>query len=227
MKKQTKTFGEFMKRNAVYLVLALCIIAIGVATTFMLVDKANSNNAQLNNQVQDDPNKPVDNPDIPSGPDEPVDNPQNPDQPVVNPGVETIVFVSPVESATSVVDYSDTMVFNSTLGRYSAHRAIDFFAPEGSEVLAVYKGTVKSVESSILHGVTVTIDHGNGLVTVYNSLANADDIFVGASVEQGDVIGHVSVTNRQEYKDGAHLHFEVMENGEIIDPAKYLVLEEK
>ena len=224
MKKQTKTFGEFMKRNAVYLVLALCIIAIGVATTFMLVDKASTNNSQLNNQVQDEP---VDNPDIPSGPDEPVDNPQNPDQPVVNPGVETIIFISPVESATSVVDYSDTMVFNSTLGRYSAHRAIDFFASEGAEVLAVYKGTVKSVESSILHGVTVTIDHGNGLVTVYNSLASVDDIAVGASVEQGDVIGHVSVTNRQEYKDGAHLHFEVMENGEIIDPAKYLVLEEK
>ena len=224
MKKQTKTFGEFIKRNAVYLVLALCIIAIGVATTFMLVDKASTNNSQLNNQVQDEP---VDNPDIPSGPDEPVDNPQNPDQPVVNPGVETIIFISPVESTTSVVDYSDTMVFNSTLGRYSAHRAIDFFAPEGAEVLAVYKGTVKSVESSILHGVTVTIDHGNGLVTVYNSLASVDDITVGASVEQGDVIGHVSVTNRQEYKDGAHLHFEVIENGEIIDPAKYLVLEEK
>ena len=52
MKKQTKTFGEFIKRNAVYLVLALCIIAIGVATTFMLVDKASTNNSQLNNQVQ-------------------------------------------------------------------------------------------------------------------------------------------------------------------------------
>ena len=226
MKKQTKTFGEFIKRNAVYLVLAFCIIAIGVATTFMLVDRVKLNNSQLNGQIQEEP---VDNPDL-NIPDEPVDNPSNPqepDSPVIKPETETIIFVSPVQGATSIIEYSETMVFNSTLGRYSAHRAIDFFAPEGAEVFAVYKGTIKSVETTLLSGVTVTIDHGNGLVTVYNSLADADEISVGATVKQGDVVGHVSTTNRQEYKDGAHLHFEVIENGEVIDPAKYLVLEEK
>ena len=233
MKNSNKTFGAFLKRNAVYLILALCILAIGVATTFMLVDRVKTNNLELNSELPDIPDDPVDNPSNPNLPDEPVDNPDNPlepDAPVVNPDVpvtEPIVFDMPVLNATTVVDYSDTMVFNSTLGRYSAHRAIDFFAPEGTDVLAVYKGTVKSVENSIIHGITITIDHGDGLITVYNSLLDADSVWVGKQVEKGDVIGQVSTTNRQEYKEGAHLHFEVIENGELIDPAKYLVFEEK
>ena len=41
------------------------------------------------------------------------------------------------------------------------------------------------------------------------------------------MIGEVSVSNRTEYKDGAHLHFEVMEDGVLIDPIKYLAIEEK
>ena len=61
----------------------------------------------------------------------------------------------------------------------------------------------------------------------YNSIAENDNLFVGQKVKQGTVIGTVSVTNRQEYKSGAHLHFETIENGEVIDPAKYLTIEEK
>ena len=78
-----------------------------------------------------------------------------------------------------------------------------------------------------MQGVTITIDHGNGLKTIYNSLADAESVFQGQTVKQGDVIGEVSTSNRQEYKDGAHLHFEVLENGEKVDPLKYLLIEEK
>ena len=104
---------------------------------------------------------------------------------------------------------------------------IDFFAEEGTPVYAVYDGTVKSVESNLLKGVTITIDHGNGLYTIYNSLADGETVTVGQKVLQGDMIGEVSVSNRTEYKDGAHLHFEVMEDGVLIDPIKYLAIEEK
>ena len=47
------------------------------------------------------------------------------------------------------------------------------------------------------------------------------------SVKQGDVIGTVSENNKQEYKDGPHLHFEVIENDKNISPMKYLTVEEK
>ena len=106
-------------------------------------------------------------------------------------------------------------------------QVIDFFANEGTSVFAVYDGVVSDVSSDLLKGVTVVIDHGNGLKTVYNSLADVDDISVGVTVKKGDVIGYVSSSNRQESSSGAHLHFEVMENDSVIDPAKYLTIEEK
>ena len=43
----------------------------------------------------------------------------------------------------------------------------------------------------------------------------------------GAEIGTVSTSNRQESKEGAHLHFQVVENGETINPAKYLAIAEK
>ncbi len=224
MKKQ-RTVLTFLRRNAVYFVLAFCILAVGATVTFMLVRNANS--FELNNPPSiDEPSDPVDNPSQPSEPDTPVTNPNEPSEPS-QPVVEPISFAMPVLNATSVVDYSDTMVFNSTLNRFTAHLAIDFFAPEGTDVLAVYAGEVKSIENTLLKGVTVTIDHGDGLITVYNSLADGDCVTVGQKVNKGDVIGQVSTSNRQEYKAGAHLHFEVMENGQVIDPVKYLQIEEK
>ena len=79
----------------------------------------------------------------------------------------------------------------------------------------------------MLKGVTVIIDHGNDLCSIYNSLADGISVSVGQMVNQGDVIGQVSTTNRREYLDGPHLHFEVEENGELINPRKYLWIDEK
>jgi murein DD-endopeptidase MepM/ murein hydrolase activator NlpD len=211
---------RFFRKNALYFILAGCILAIGLSITFMLI----SGNQTVD--TGDAGDKPVVETPIDPGnkPDEPVDTPTDtPDLPVST----KIEFISPVASATSIGAYSEQMVFNSTLNMFTAHLAIDFYAPEGTEVLAVYNGTIEKVENTLLNGTTITIDHGNGLKTIYNSLADGDSVTVGQAVEQGQVIGQVSVTNRQEYKDGAHLHFQVMENGEIIDPVKYLVTMEK
>ena len=142
------------------------------------------------------------------------------------PTITTVTFIMPVNGTISK-DYSEVPVFNSTLNRYSAHCGIDISAEAGAEVYAVYGGTVLDVTNSITKGVTVTIDHGNGLTTVYNSLESIEDVAIGDKVETGDVIGYVSTTNRQESADGAHLHFETLENGVNINPSKYLFPEEK
>lgn len=225
MKRTNSKFLSFMKRNAVYLVLSLCIIAVGVSITLMLL------NNNVDQQLDAEPDvptviEPIEtiDPVVPSDPviQEPEDQPT-----VIEPVDVPITFIMPVDSTTSIGAYSETMVFNSTLGRFSAHLAIDFFAPEGTEVFAVCDGTIESVETTLLKGTTVVIDHGNGLKTIYNSLADGESVSVGQSVKKGDVIGAVSTSNRQEAGSGAHLHFEVSENGELIDPAKYLEMSEK
>ncbi len=219
MKKSKGKAIHFFKRNALYLILATCILAIGFSIALALITK----NASMN-MVSIDDTPMTETPIDPPNDDVIVEKPDGtPDVPVSIP----IEFIVPIENATGISEYSEQMVFNSTLGRFTAHKAIDFYATLGTPVMAVYNGTVESIENTLLHGTTITIDHGNGLKTVYNSLEDGDMVSVGQSVEKGQIIGAVSVTNRQEYKDGAHLHFEVIEGGEIIDPAKYLDLIEK
>ena len=55
----------------------------------------------------------------------------------------------------------------------------------------------------------------------------ADGLKAGDKVEKGQVIATVAEANGNEYKDGAHLHFEVHKDGTSVDPASYLTLEEK
>ncbi len=204
---------RFFKANAVYFVLGLCILAVGLSITFMLLQK--ENDLTLNNEQKPSIDQPSDSVITP------------PSEEDLTPVQKPVVFGLPVNNPTSIGEYGETMVYNSTLGRYTAHLAIDFFAPEGSDVYAVYDGTILSVETTFLQGTTITIEHGNGLYSIYNSLADGDSVSVGQIVKQGDVIGQVSTTNRQEYKDGAHVHFSVKEDGQFINPEKYLAFEEK
>lgn len=220
MEQKTNKFTAFMKRNAVYIILSLCIIAVGVSVTLMLLKRDVDTQLSIPND-----DVVITNPIEPEDPEDPVVKPDEPT--VIEPVDVPVTFIMPVENPTSIGAYTETMVFNSTLGRFSSHMAIDFFADEGTDVLAVYDGTIKSVETTLLKGTTVVIDHGDGLTTVYNSLADGESVSVGQKVSKGDVIGKVSLSNRQESSSGAHLHFEVTENGEKIDPAKYLELIEK
>jgi len=224
---------SFFIRNIYYFVIAFILLAAIAVTVVMVVTNNNGIIDTVNNSG-DQVNKPDDNlpdsgkqDDKPSNPDDkPDDKPSdNPDdaQPTVK-----VTFVLPVDGATVLTDYTATsVVYNKTLNVYTGHLAIDFAAEAGTAVKAVYAGVVESVETSYLTGTTVTIVHGDNLKTVYNSIEADENLVAGAKIEQGQKIGTVSDNNKQEYKDGPHLHFEVYENGKKISPYKYLNLQEK
>ncbi|MBP5466673.1 MAG: M23 family metallopeptidase [Clostridia bacterium] len=210
----SKTSGSaigFFKRNSLYFVLAFCIIAVGLSVFFVVTQKETE--IKVQNEVTEPTEQQEDKPSENLVPEEPV--------------VKIVTYVLPVQNSTGIEEYSTAMVFNSQLKRYSAHLAVDFFAPEGTEVVAVTDGVIESIDNTLLSGTTVTVDHGNGIKSVYNSIIANENLSVGDSVLQGDVIGEVSVSNRQESALGAHLHFSMTENGEIINPAKYLTFGEK
>ncbi len=226
MEKKTSKALNFLRRNALYIVLALCILAVGLSIALMQTNQGENLGNVDDIPTITDPNEDEKDNNEPN--DDPNDQPNEDDKPTVEQPVDVPVeFISPVLDPTAITDYSEQMVFNSTLNRYSAHKAIDFFAPEGTEVLAVYDGTVLSVENTLLMGTTIVIDHGDGLKSIYNSLEDGELVTVGQKVKKGDVIGAVSSSNKQEYKSGAHLHFEVIENDKVIDPVKYLNLDLK
>ena len=103
-------------------------------------------------------------------------------------------------------------------GRRAFHSGQDFAAPSGTPIRASAGGTVIVAGYHHEYGNKVEIDHGNGLVTRY---AHASKLFVkeGDVVTPGQNIAAVGSTGRST---GPHLHFEILENGEFVDPVLYL-----
>ncbi len=213
------------QRIIYYSILAVMLLLIGIVTV-IAITQSGRQDVSLDNPAQSDDTGTSGSGS--SGDDQNVDKPDDGQKEPDKPVVEVISFITPVKGGTCSKEFTDnTLVYSSTLGVYTGHSGMDFSAAEGADVVAVYKGTVKEITTSYLQGTTVKIDHGNGLFTVYNSIEPTETLKVGDSLKQGDVIGKISTNNKQEYKDGAHLHFEVIENKTVISPLKYLTVEEK
>ena len=145
------------------------------------------------------------------------------DEPVINTPEGMIM---PLESVSVVNDFG--FYHNKTLNNYYEHKGVDFTAEVGTEVLAADDGVIVTIyRDDVLTGTEITIDHGDGVKTVYRFVDVAEGISVGTDVKKGDVIATVAEATGEEYKDGAHLHFEVMKSGQQVDPATYLTFEEK
>jgi len=99
------------------------------------------------------------------------------------------------------------------------HAGVDFAADYGSKILAADTGIVILADWYGGYGNTVVIDHGAGLSSLYGH-ASQLLVSVGQTVKQGDVVSLVGSTG---FSTGPHLHFEVRENGDPVDPMKYLV----
>lgn len=220
---------KFLRKNVYYFVFIVCLAVLSIITVALVVNQGSNSNELNNDNVIENPDN-SNNADANQKPNENEgDNQGETQNPPAEekPTVTVIVFDMPV-NGTIIKEYTGaSVVYNQTLGLYTGHKAIDFLADEGAQVKCSYDGVVESITSSNLQGTTITVDHGNNLKTVYNSIEPIENLAQGQQVSRGEVIGTVSLNNRTEYKDGAHLHFEVIENGVKIDPQKYLLLEEK
>lgn len=98
------------------------------------------------------------------------------------------------------------------------HNGIDLLGATGTDVLAAADGTVTLVSrKGKKEGNVVEITHGNGYVTKYMMLG---DILArqGQKITQGTVIGRVGLSGMSF---APHLHYEVIYNGEYMDPIHY------
>ena len=145
--------------------------------------------------------------------------------PVVNTEIK---FANPLADMSLTKDYSNTALqYSKTLKLWQAHKAVDLSAEAGTDVLAVMDGTIVDVTYNYLMGNIVKLDVGGGITVVYASLANDVPVKKGDKVTKGSVIGKVGLTAKSEVNDGAHLHLEVLLNGQSVDPNLYLDLSEK
>jgi murein DD-endopeptidase MepM/ murein hydrolase activator NlpD len=105
------------------------------------------------------------------------------------------------------------------LGYMRMHTGVDWSAPRGSPIVAAGSGTViKAGWDRGGYGNQTQIQHPNGYVTSYNhQSAIAKGVVEGAKVVQGQVIGWVGTTGEST---GPHLHYEVIVNGNKVDPQR-------
>jgi len=103
-------------------------------------------------------------------------------------------------------------------GALAMHEGIDFSAEVGTSVLATASGTVVRSEWDHTFGNVIEIKHAENFLTRYAHL-NKRSVAVNAQVQSGTHIGEVGNTGRST---GPHLHYEIFQNGRVLNPLKVL-----
>ena len=103
---------------------------------------------------------------------------------------------------------------------YIQNTGIDYVSEKEFEVISILDGTVVEVKEDETVGNTIEIKHNDGYISIYQSL-NKVNVKKGDIITQGQVIG-TSGTNELDKEIGNHLHFEIYNNGQSINPETYL-----
>lgn len=125
-----------------------------------------------------------------------------------------LLMRTPIDGARLSSGYG--MRKHPVLGYSRMHRGVDFAAPTGTPIYAAGNGVIELAGRNGGYGNYIRIRHNGGYKTAYAHLNRlASPARRGNRVSQGQVIGYVGTTGTST---GAHLHYEVMVNGQQVNP---------
>ena len=133
-----------------------------------------------------------------------------------------IIFIKPTDGEVICEFAKDNLIYSETLKEWVTHTAIDIKADKTSVIKSSADGVIKSIVNDPRYGLTVVIEHDEGYETVYSNLLTAEFIVEGEEVKQGQTIGTAGNTAAFESNMESHLHFELLKDGEYLDPSIYL-----
>jgi len=235
MKQDQNRLGDFMEGKGYYIVLLLCIAAIGVSTFFLFRSLTNPEVSTAGHMsVVEEPEEtpvvlpqqietadPVPSSEVSKETAEPA-----PEAAAVDPPNEKAAnanaFLWPVQGEVSRDFSLEVFAYDDTMGDWRTHNGLDIAAELGAPVSACAKGTVTEIRDDPLMGKTVVIEHKSGYASVYSNLNASLNVQEGTEVEAGSVIGTVGTTAAAESAAEPHLHFELQECGVSVDPTYYL-----
>lgn len=126
--------------------------------------------------------------------------------------VRKALLRTPIDGARITSAYGMRTLFGYT----RMHRGVDFGAPTGTPILAAGDGVVDYVGRNGAYGNYVRLRHNSTYQTAYAHMSRfASGLARGKRVRQGETIGYVGSSGRST---GPHLHYEVLVDGELIDP---------
>ncbi|MFC5469643.1 peptidoglycan DD-metalloendopeptidase family protein [Cohnella suwonensis] len=141
--------------------------------------------------------------------------------------IEDLTTSIPFYDASASAEDKEAAMVQYEDNTFKPHMATDLARQDGAsfEVLAALSGKVTVAGQSPKNGYEVQIEHPNGRVTVYQSLTDLQ-VKVGDEVKQGDKIASAG-TSELESEKGAHVHFEVRDNGISVNPNTLIKSEKK
>lgn len=239
----TERLGDFVLGRGFYIVLVLCVAAMGVSG-YYLMHSAGS-------PVQEDPAKSVagtaavpapdssagtkpqtDKPAAPTPAAKPTPTPAQtlPEQSVPqesksetpSPKPAPAAYTWPVKGEVLRPFSVETLSYDRTMEDWRVHAGLDISAVEGTLVSAMRGGTIHDVYEDDMMGTTVVIDHGDGMVSAYSGLAAKPPVAVGDAVDTGTTIGSVGASPMGESALTPHVHVSLTVDGVDQDPMDYL-----
>lgn len=131
---------------------------------------------------------------------------------VFSPVFLTVKLQNPLDEGTVTSHFGYRV--SPITGEYSLHRGLDISAPENTKIYSAYDGIVEKADYHYMNGNYIVIKHSETLKTTYNH-CNKLLAKKGDTVKKGECIALVGETG---YATGNHLHFEVILNGEHVNP---------
>lgn len=228
-KNNKKTFVDFLKGRGFYLVLMLCIAAVGSVGYLSVKNIMSGTGAdEWNKAAESADNTPSQNEISPTG--KPAEGIKDKSASSVGAASSKATTSSQAKQTTATIYHMPTVgnivtafsltapVFSKTMGDWRIHSGIDITGTIGQDVKASADGTVEDVYNDEFKGVTIIISHSDGVKTVYCNLQEKVNIKKSQKVIAGDIIGKIGNTASFESSDDPHLHFEMIKNGIQLNP---------
>ena len=138
---------------------------------------------------------------------------------------EEIKFNAPIKGEILREFAPDSLVYSETLEEWVIHTGIDIKADKTSVVKSVAKGTVTAIKNDPRYGITVIVKHDDGFESIYANLLTAEYVVEGEEIEAGQTIGTIGNSASFEVLDEYHLHFELLKDGDYVNPTNYMSIE--
>ncbi|HOG62735.1 MAG TPA: M23 family metallopeptidase [Sedimentibacter sp.] len=228
--KMKDFFIRLRHKDTSFLIIALCIMLLATAVVWRYTsnpengqsDLAENNEPNGDIQVHEDPYEDYVQDIIDEFQNAEDDNDE--DDGVKPEGTDLKSMKSPLAGEIIREFTLDELVYYEAIGEWRVHKGIDIKPKDTLLIESALAGKVEAVNNSEITATEIIIDHGNNVKTLYSNLVSAN-VKAGDTVEKGQVIGNVGKTVSIEASDGAHLHFEVIVDGQHINPLDYITIE--
>lgn len=235
-----KRLGDFVLGKGFYIVLFLCVAAMGISGYYLIrsvsgsgetTDQAVTGNPTVvlpDSSAQTAPKAQTPSPSEQDAPAKQSAVPEQKDDPEALPQQQAqdqtrdVVYTWPVKGELLRDFAVETLSYDVTMGDWRTHAGVDIAAEVGRKVWAAGEGTVSQVFDDPMMGVTVVIEHPDGVTSTYSNLAADPLVAVGDTVDTGTEIGAVGETALAESAMDPHLHLEMAKEGSALDPVTLL-----